>query len=292
VSADESGATNDTGGREDGLDNLAGRVVVITGGASGIGLASAHAFARAGMKVALADTDQVKLDQAVAALAHAGTEAIGTLTDVGDRDAVERLAQAVWDRFGGAHVLFNNAGVAVFGRIDTLDHSDWQWSMRVNLWGAIHGVEAFLPRMLAQDAPGHIVNCASFAGLVPSVNMAPYNVAKAGVVALTESLRKDLRGTPVSASVLFPMRVATNVWQTSALNRPDDLGGAAAFRSRPPAEVAQMTGGIADADSVAEMVVAGVRKDQLYIHTHAEARPILRRRFDRLDAAFGSDQKG
>jgi NAD(P)-dependent dehydrogenase (short-subunit alcohol dehydrogenase family) len=270
------------------MEEFRGRVAVITGGASGIGLAIAHLLAHEGVRLALADTDQAALDRAVGELEAAGADVIGLRADVGDRSSVEQLAEDVWTHFGATHLLFNNAGVAVWGPIDELKHSDWEWSLRVNLWGAIHGVEVFLPRLLAQDEEAHIVNTSSFAGLVTSRYMAAYNVAKAGVVALTESLHKDLRDTPISVSVLCPMRVITNVWDTSAHNRPEELGGEAAFRRRPPEETETMAGTILDANYVAKAVLDGVRQKALYIIPHDEAQPILRRRFEKIDAAFSS----
>ena len=268
------------------MEELQSRVALITGAASGIGLACARLFAREGMKLVLADIDRVALESAVAALCATGAEAIGVPTDVGDRAALHTLAETTWGRFGGAHIVFNNAGVAAYGAATELTQADWEWSLQINLWSAIYGVETFLPRLLAQNLPAHILFTSSFAGLVVSKNMTSYNVAKAAVVALAESLAKDLYKSSIGVSVLCPMRVATNVWETSPRSRPAALGGAQAFRRRPPEVTAGMAGEILDVDYVAERVLDGVRKKTLYIVPHQEARPIIRRKFDKLDASF------
>jgi NAD(P)-dependent dehydrogenase (short-subunit alcohol dehydrogenase family) len=268
------------------MDKFQGKVAVITGGASGIGLALARAFAKEGMKIVLSDRDAKTLEQAVTDLKSTGAEIIGVPADVASRDSVFALADAAHERFGATHLLCNNAGVTVFGSVETLTHADWEWSLSVNLWGVIHGVEAFLPRMLALGEPAHILNTSSFAGIVPSLHVAAYNVAKAGVVALTESLYKDLRGTNVGASVLCPMRVATRIWESSRDARPESLGGTAAYHVRPPEETAQMAGEILDVDHVATIVLDSIRKKQLFILPHREARPIIRRRFEKMDAVF------
>jgi NAD(P)-dependent dehydrogenase (short-subunit alcohol dehydrogenase family) len=266
------------------MEDFKGRVAVITGGASGIGLGVAQALAREGAKLVIADIEQAALDAAVKGLEAQGAETLGVITDVADKASVERLADQTWARFGAAHLVMNNAGVGASGPVQTLTHDDWRWVMGVNLWGPIHGVEVFLPRMLAQDEGGHMLFTASFAGLVPFVNIAPYNVTKAGVVALAESLRKDLRGTKVSASVLIPMHVVSKI-ELSERNRPQALGG-------PPEKLREF-----DHDAVtdhrvlpvaeaAQLVLAGLRRDDLYIHTHKEAEGFVRKRVERIAQSF------
>lgn len=267
------------------MDKFLGKVAVVTGGASGIGLALARTFAKEGMKIVLSDLDAKALKKQVNNFKSSGVDIIGIPTDVADRDSVFALADAAYKHFGNTHILCNNAGVSVFGSIETLTHVDWEWSLSVNLRGAIYGIEAFLPRMLALDEPAHIVNTSSFAGIVPSIHLAAYNVAKAGTVALTESLYKDLRGKNVGTSVLCPMRVATQIWESSRNARPESLGGAEAYHTRPPEETVQMVGEILDSDDVAEIVLDSIRKKQLYILPHRETKPIIKRRFDKISAA-------
>lgn len=267
------------------MEQLHGRVAVITGGASGIGLATARRFADEGMKLVLADIEQGSLDKAVAEFRDRGVPVIGVRTDVGERAQVQALADAAWDAFGAVHVLFNNAGVAVYGPVQEMKHEDWEWSIRVNLWGVIHGVEAFVQRMLDQDEEGHIVSTASFAGLVPNSGLGVYCVTKYGVVALSECLYRDLRGTKLSASVLCPMLVKTNIGD-SARNRPEELGGSSMVRKRNQEEQESLQGRTLQAPEVADRVLRAIKRRELYIITHEESREFVRRRFERIDRSF------
>lgn len=271
------------------MDEFADKVAVITGGASGIGFATAKRLAAEGMRIVLADIEAGPLETAGREIGALGAEVLTVRTDVGDRAQVEALVAATWARFGGAHILFNNAGVAVSGPIQEMTHEDWEWSIRVNLWGVIHGVEAFVPRMIAQGEGGHIVSTASFAGLVPNTGLGVYCVTKYGVVALSECLFRDLSAEGIGVSVLCPMRVQTNI-DSSARNRPAELGGTGAPppREQVEQEVAQyLAGGTITAEEVAEKVLWAIRRGELYILPHQESRGFIRRRFERIDRAFG-----
>ena len=267
------------------MENLSGRVAVITGGASGIGLATARRLAREGMRIVLADIEQGPLDNAVRGLAQSGAEVLGVRTDVGDLAQVEALAEQTIARFGRVHLVFNNAGVAIAGPIPAMRHQDWEWLIRVNLWGVIHGVEAFVPRLIDQGEGGHIINTASFAGLVPNEGLGVYCVTKYGVVALSECLYRDLRAYGIGVSVLCPMRVETHI-DASARNRPAMLGGPEASPAATEDDAQNFVGRTISVDEVAEQVLRAVLQNRLYIHTHAEARPFIRRRFERIDRAF------
>jgi NAD(P)-dependent dehydrogenase (short-subunit alcohol dehydrogenase family) len=269
------------------LEDLAGKVAVITGGASGIGFASAKALAREGMKLVLADVEQAALDRAVPEIEALGAEAIGVKTDVSKLDQVQALADRTWERFGACHVLFNNAGVAVSGRVNEMTHQDWQWVIDVDLWGPIHGVEAFVPRMIEQGEGGHILSTASFAGLTANDGLIVYCVAKYGVVALQECLFRDLSPYGIGSSVLCPMRVQTNIDQ-SGRNRPLELGGQPEFKPEPPSDLdqIQMAGRHITADEVAGKVVDAIKKNKLYILTHEESRQFIQNRFRRIDRSF------
>ena len=266
------------------MENLRGRVAVITGGASGIGFATAEALAREGAKLALADVEAKALDAAVAKLRGAGAEAIGVVTDVTDRKAVEALADATWKHFGRADIVFNNAGVAVAGPVTQMTHEDWRWVIDVDLWGVIHGVESFVPRLVEQGEGGHVLATASFAGLVPNIGLGAYCVAKYGVVALMEVLHRELRGHGIGASVLCPMRVRTNI-DASGRNRQAGYGGPEA-QNYPKIEDGQMAGRTIPVEGVAALVVDGIRRNKLYLLPHAESREMIRRRFERIDKAF------
>ena len=269
------------------MDHLTNKVAVITGGASGIGFATARLLASRGVRLVLADIEESALDRAVAELSTTGTAVEGVVCDVGNLDAVQNLAHTAFEKMGAVHIVFHNAGVAVGGPIAEMQHSDWEWTLRVNLWGPIHGVEAFTPRMIAQGEGGHILFTASFAGLVPNVGLGPYCVSKYGVVALAEVLRRELRTHDIGVSVLCPMRVATHIGH-SERNRPGELGGPEAS---PPVldqgeDNQNLAGRVLDVDDVAAQVVAAIIANRLYILPHEESRTPIRRRFERIDQTY------
>jgi NAD(P)-dependent dehydrogenase (short-subunit alcohol dehydrogenase family) len=236
------------------------------------------------MRIVAADIEQAALDRAVLEIRALGVDAAGVLADVSKLEDVQRLADVTWGRFGGCHVLFNNAGVSVHGPIAAMTHDDWQWVMGVNLWGPIHGVEVFVPRMIAQGQGGHIVSTSSFAGLVPNDDLGVYCVTKYGVVALMEVLYRELRAHDIGVSVLCPMRIETNI-SASARNRPPELGGPAA--GTPPGHVRPLQAGrVITVDDVAPLVVTAIREKRLYIVPHEESRGFVQARFRRIERAF------
>ena len=203
------------------MDSLHGKTAVVTGAASGMGRAFAERFARAGMKVVLADVEAPRLDEAVDSIVATGAEAIGVVTDVTDGSAVDRLRDAAIERFGRVHVLCNNAGVAGIGPSGGkfVNEAEWRWVLEVNLWGVIHGHRAFLPH-LVEHGDGHIVNTSSMAGHFPGHSA--YTASKWAVVAITEGLFHDarLRAAGVGVSCLCPGWVNTDIMD-SARNRPE-----------------------------------------------------------------------
>jgi NAD(P)-dependent dehydrogenase (short-subunit alcohol dehydrogenase family) len=259
---------------------LSGRVGVVTGGGSGIGRALAEALAREGMRLVVADVDESGMAATVAAIRGGGGEAIAVRTDVSDLGQVRTLADRAWAAFGGVHVLCNNAGVAVWGGLETATQRDWQWVLGVNLWGVIHGLLAFLPRMIDQGQGGHVVNTASMAGLIASQGLGVYNTSKYAVVGLSETLAKDLRAYGIGVSVLCPMGVATGI-QTSERNRPPHLRNTAPAKAEP----VELMGRTLAPGEVAAAVVAAIRANQLYVITHEEGLEPLRRRSQRLEQA-------
>ncbi len=263
------------------MDSLKGRVGVVTGGASGIGRALAEVFAREGAKVVVADLDEPGMEDAVASIRARGGEAVAVRTDVSDLGSVRALVDRAFGTFGRVHVLCNNAGVGVVGGLEAATHRDWQWVLGVNLWGVIHGLEAFLPRMIAQREPGHVVNTASMAGLIASKGLGVYNTSKYAVVGLSETLAKDLKPYNIGVSVLCPMGVTTRIGQSDR-NRP------AALRNDAPsaAEPVELIGRYLAPDAVAEMVLAAIRTNELYVITHDEGLEPLRRRYERMEQAI------
>ncbi len=263
---------------------IEGGVGVITGGASGIGLATAHALARAGMHLVLADVGDEDLARAGAAVASHGVRCETTRTDVSELVQVEALADLAYERFGRVDFVFNNAGVYVSGPIADMTHDDWRWTIDVDLWGPIHGVEVFLPRLIEQGGPAHITNTSSFAGMTANRDLGAYCVAKYGVVALSEVLAKEAREHDIGVSVLCPMRLATAI-DSSARHRQQAYGGPVEDADLDIDEE-QMAGRTLDADAAADLVLDGIRTRRLYLFTHDESREFIRRRFDRIDAAF------
>jgi NAD(P)-dependent dehydrogenase (short-subunit alcohol dehydrogenase family) len=277
-------------GRIGAMDTLNGKGAVVTGGASGIGLATATVLASKGAKLVLADIEQGALDAAVDGLRASGAEAHGVVCDVRSLEAVQAMADAAFDAVGAVHIVFNNAGIAVGGPILDMTHDDWRWTIDVDLWGPIHGVEAFLPRIVEQGEGGHLLFTASFAGLVPNSGLGPYCVAKYGVVALAEVLWRELREHQIGASVLCPMRVGTNIG-SSERNRQADYGHAAASLV-PDQEAANrdLAGRVLDVEGVARLTVDAIEQNRLYVLPHEESRDSIRRRFARIDRTF--DEQG
>ena len=246
------------------MNDLDGRVAVITGAASGIGLAMAHAFGAEGMRLVLADIEAPALEAAVAELDDS-IERLAVVCDVSKADDIEALRAAALDAFGSVHVVCNNAGVGGGGPTSAIDVDDWKWVIDIDLWSVIHGVRVFLPGLIEQGE-GHIVNTASVAGLFSAPFMGPYNVAKYGVVALSETMRSELlmSQSPVGVSVLCPSWVRTNI-ATSIRNKP----GASTADVEALGEIVQplIDKGI-DPAAVAAQVVDAVRNDRFWIITH------------------------
>jgi NAD(P)-dependent dehydrogenase (short-subunit alcohol dehydrogenase family) len=265
------------------MDPFRDRVAVITGGAGGIGMAMARAFAERGAKLVLADLDEQALKRSVSEMEAAGAQAFGVPTDVASLESVQALAAAARAKFGGAHIICNNAGVATFGEIQHASHRDWVYTMNVNFWGVVHGVEAFVPLLAEQGQGGHFVNTASMAGLVGMRWLGIYSASKFAVVGLSEALHREMSPLGIGVSVLCPMIVDTQINENSVRMRPRDLRNA---EDLPVPPASAMSGGTIPTAEVARRVVRGIERGDLYILTHPEQRTILRRRASKLDAMF------
>jgi NAD(P)-dependent dehydrogenase (short-subunit alcohol dehydrogenase family) len=267
---------------------LDGRGAVVTGGAGGIGLALARGLLARDARLVLADIDAAALERTVDVLRGEGHHVHGVRCDVTSRDDVERLAEQADALLGQAELVFLNAGVGLGGPVAETTHDDWRWVIDVDLWGPIHGVEAFVPRLRRQGS-GHLVFTASFAGLVPNVGLGAYCVAKYGVVALAEVLYRELRPEGVGVSVLCPMLVDTAIGESERVRDP--RYGPRRDRSLDEqAGPGQLGGPVLDADDVAARTLEAVEADRLYVLPHAESREAIRRRFARIDRTF--DEQG
>ncbi len=255
------------------MQDFTGKVVVITGGASGIGNALARRFAAEGARIVIGDVEASALEAAVASLRESGAEVEGVVTDVTDPAQMQALADASVARFGGVHVFCNNAGVGGGGLSWEMPLSTWEWIIGVNLWGVIHGLRAFVP-LLIQQPEAHIVNTASVAGLVAAPFMGPYNASKHAVVAISETLHHELTMTAphVKVSVLCPGWVNTKIAE-SGRNRPAHLQEAVAgIGADVDGDGASLLRDVIQKgmppDDVAARVLAAVVNDEFWILTH------------------------
>jgi NAD(P)-dependent dehydrogenase (short-subunit alcohol dehydrogenase family) len=197
------------------------------------------------------------------------------------------LADEAFRVFETVHVVFNNAGIAYAGAIAETSHDDWRFVIDVDLWGPIHGVEAFLPRLIAQPEDSHIVFTSSFAGLIPNVGLGPYCVAKYGVVALAETLSREVRANGIGVSVLCPMIVETDLMANSERVRSADYGpGSSVADSVQQLASAPQDDSVLQVDDVARLTADAILANRLYIVPHKASRASIQRRFERIDRAF------
>jgi NAD(P)-dependent dehydrogenase (short-subunit alcohol dehydrogenase family) len=299
------------------VDRLEGGIAVVTGSASGLGRAMAERFARKGMTVVIADNRLPDAEVVAKEIGGTGGRAVAIEVDVSQPDSVVALADRVDDELGGASVLVNNAGVVSFTPIDQAEERGWRWIVDVNLFGVIHGIQTFLPRMLARGGEGHIVNTASLAGVVggggltsnrirlgdstPELGaMYGYMATKHAVVAISETLARDLSGSRIGVSVLCPSHHEnTGIFENSARFRPDAAGGPMSAEER------RATFGNTDEqredafgwrpqhrypDECAARVVHAIREGQFYVFTHPETRAVVEHRYAEMLAGFDDSE--
>jgi NAD(P)-dependent dehydrogenase (short-subunit alcohol dehydrogenase family) len=275
------------------ISDFKGKTAVLTGAGSGFGLECARMGARLGMNLVLVDVQQDALDKASAEMQAAGAAVLARQVDVSDAAQMQALAQAVEQRFGAPHFVFNNAGVGSGGLVWENSVRDWEWVLGVNLWGVIHGVRLFTPMMLAAAKAdpayqGHIVNTASMAGLLTAPNMGIYNVSKHAVVSLSETLYQDLKlvSDQISASVLCPYFVPTGISQ-SHRNKPAALAAEQVTQSQLIGQAMSdkaVSSGRVTAAEVAQMVFDAISADRFYIYSHPHALGNAQTRFDAIVA--------
>lgn len=259
------------------MKNFESRVAVITGGASGIGLGMARAFAKRQMKLVIADLDQDAMSAAAAEFRGMNIDVVTKLCDVSRLEDVEALADYTMETYGAVHVLCNNAGVGIPTPTHKMKLQDWKWIIDVDLWGPIYGVQTFLP-LIEQQEEGHINSTSSMAGLIAGRKMGAYNVAKHGVVALMATLERELRAkkSAVTASVLCPGPIKTNISSHSVEYRPENTDGTVQTPKHKSVK-GQNTGDRMEAvmaeigldpDEVGEMVIDAIARDKFWVLTH------------------------
>jgi NAD(P)-dependent dehydrogenase (short-subunit alcohol dehydrogenase family) len=269
------------------MKEFKGKIAVITGGASGIGLGIARRCVREGMNVVLADINEVDLSNAEEDLKNRGVTVIGVRTDVSKRGDVQALADRTLETFGAVHLLVNNAGVGAGTSPWESTWNDWEWVIGVDLWGVINGVKIFTPIMVSQNTECHIVNTSSIAGMIAFMHSAPYQVAKHAVVALSENLSVALekRNALVRVSVLCPGYVKTQTMD-SERNRPIDLRD-------EPIEMSSEQHAMLDAArkavesgmspiELAGHVFRAIQEERFYILTHPEEMLSIRERMENI----------
>ena len=281
------------------MERIEGRVAFVTGGASGIGLGMAKAFAKAGMKVVVADVRDDHLGQARTWFDEAGLGASVHLVklDVTDRAAYAAAADEAERVFGKVHVLCNNAGIGISSPVGEASYADWDWGVDVNLNGVFNGVHTFLPRIRAHGEGGHIVNTASMGGILQYSRSGVYVTTKFAVVGLSEALRAELEGEPIGVSAFCPGGVRSNIreYEKTRPERYAATAPAAAPAGPPPGftmtdELRAALGSLTtEAEEAGEIVLKGIRDDALYIFTAPEFRPGVSERFEAILHALGED---
>lgn len=277
------------------MEDLSGKTAFITGAASGIGLAIARSLAAAGMKVVVADIEEAALARVEEEFNASNREFLTLRVDVTDRQAMADAAAATIERFGKVHVLVNNAGVGVGGKLDEMTYNDWDWVLGVNLDGVVNGLQSFLGLIESHGEGGHIVNTASMAGHLAVPGLGVYNASKFAVVAISETLRADLTGKEIGVSVLCPGVVDTSIFE-SGRNRPEELASDAASDNLMDAissgeeeasnRLAEIRARALDPAVVGDMVLHAIRENEMYVFTHPEMEDAVQARNSEMLDAF------
>ena len=253
------------------MTDVSGKVAFVTGGGSGVGYGQARVIGEAGCRVAIADIRQDHLDEAMAKLTDAGIDAMPVRLDITDPSDYERAADEVEAALGPVQLLFNTAGVSIFGPMQNATREDWEWQINVNLWGVINGIQVFLPRMLARGDDCHIVNTASMSAFVSLPGTSIYTTTKMAIRGLTECLSMDLKDTKVGVSLLCPGAVNSNIHE-AVLTRPKHLERTGYYGADPEAfaRLKKVIESGMEPETLARHVLEGVIGNQLYILPYPE----------------------
>ncbi len=279
------------------MKNFKTKIAVVTGAAGGIGRALALRAGAEGMAVVIADVDEQPLGETQRLLEAQGNRVVSQVTDVSDAAAVDALADVAWSEFGGAHVVFNNAGVMLGGLSWERSIDDWKWVLGVNLWGVIHGMRSFIPRLIEQGGPAHVVNTASVAAFIAGPFIAPYLASKHAVLAITESAHHELAllQSQVRVSLLCPGAVKTGIADSERV-RPQALPTQGPKGEAGDAFAAAVKAGItagSEPDQIAQFVFDQLRADKFWILPHPEFKPLVEKRmaslFDETNPVYERD---
>ena len=268
------------------MQELNGKVAVITGEASGIGLAIAHRFGMEGMALAIADVEADPLERAADELREAGVNVLAQQTDVTIPEQLEELAAAVLHRFGRVHVVCNNAGVGPLGGVGEMSLAEFRWIIDVNFWGVLHGIKTFLPHLEGQG--GHFVNTSSVSGLITQPGAAAYNVSKFGVIALSESLYYELKmtGSPIGVSVVCPATIRTAIIHSERDRPPGIEGSSGPITDRVQQVMSSLTqASHRGPDEVAQKVLHAIKENDFYVLTHPGIMPFVKHRHEDIELA-------
>ncbi|MDH4110200.1 MAG: SDR family NAD(P)-dependent oxidoreductase [Gammaproteobacteria bacterium] len=273
------------------MTQVEGKVSFVTGGGSGVGFGQAMVFARAGSKVAIADIRQDHLDEAMQQLETTGADVMAVRVDITDREAYAKAADEVEAKLGPVQLLFNTAGVSIFGPMQNATYEDWEWQINVNLWGVINGIQVFLPRMLRRGDECHIVNTASMSAFVSLPGTSIYTTTKMAVRGLTECLAMDLKDSKVGVSLLCPGAVNSNIHE-AVLTRPKHLEKTGYYGADPEAfaRLKKVIESGMEPETLARHVLKGVQEDQLYILPYPEFRLTLEEIHQRVMAALAKPE--
>lgn len=268
---------------------------MITGAGSGIGEALAHACASRGMHVVAADIERNAAERTATALRVHGGKALAVAVNVAHRDEVQHLAERTRQAFGECHLLCNNAGVSINRPVAECSAADWQWVWSVNVTGITHAIEAFMPMLKRQTAASHIINTASMAGLVPLPGFGAYVASKYAVVGLSEVLHQELAGSSIGVSILCPGVVDTRIFasERNRFDRNEDLAHTQAdtdahHSGSMETDFDDTYSRMLSPQKVAEITLAAVEKEHLYVATHPEWLALFKQRSDTIESVFGS----